>query len=223
MDESKRIYVGKEGELLRGSEVTGAERVAEVTGDTFYVNPGSVSQAKKSAGEERNNPHSLDLDAIAEAVRKAQELLKKTPTWPAEGGDTCPPDPWRSTTSQSDETSTDMYVGKEGELRSANGELLLDHETTWGERVAEVTDDTFYATRLAEEAEFVRTHMPANTRRTSDGTFVGWYFAITNEFGDTYKLFLYYHKGMGVYRVVLVDPRLEGKADVHIEDRKSVV
>ena len=87
------------------------------------------------------------------------------------------------------------------------------HRKVLSQRVAEVTDDTFYATRLAEEAEFVRTHMPANTRRTSDGTFVGWYFAITNEFGDTYKLFLYYHKGMGVYRVVLVDPRLEGKAD----------
>ena len=106
------------------------------------------------------------------------------------------------------EESKRIYVNKEGELCQGS-------EVTGENRLAEVAGDTFYATRLEDETEFVRNHMPVNTRRTSDGTFDGWYFAITNEFGDTYGLFLYFHKGMGVYRVALVEPRLEGKADAH--------
>ena len=230
VDDSKRIYVGKEGELLQGNEVTGTERVAEVTGDTFYVDRNAIAEAVKEAQANVGQPVDdsnriyvskevevpqgnevsgyVDLEAIAKAVKEAQ-------AWPTEGSHTCPPDPRWSTASQPDRTSTAIYVTKEGELRSATGELLLDHATTRGDRVADVTGDTFYATRLEDETEFVRTHMPANTRWTSDGTFDGWYFAITNEFGDTYGLFMYYHKGMGVYRVALVEPRLEGKSDAH--------
>ena len=204
--------------------------VAEVTGDTFYVDLNAIAEAVKEAQANAGQPVDdsnriyvskevevpqgnevsgyVDLEAIAKAVKEAQ-------AWPTEGSHTCPPDPRWSTASQPDRTSTAIYVTKEGELRSATGELLLDHATTRGDRVADVTGDTFYATRLEDETEFVRTHMPANTRRTSDGTFDGWYFAITNEFGDTYGLFMYYHKGMGVYRVALVEPRLEGKSDAH--------
>lgn len=208
VDESKRIYVGKEGELLQGSEVTGTERVAEVTGDTFYVNRASIFPENKPSRQDNPHPRPLDLGAITQVVKKAQ-------VWPT-AGRTCPPDPRRSTASQPDDYSTDMCVGRKGELRSRTGELLLEGGVIGGgDRVAEVVGDTFYALRLEDETEFVRNHMPANTKRTSDGTFDGWHFSITNEFGDTYGLFLYYHKGMGVYRVALVEPRLEGKADAH--------
>jgi hypothetical protein len=166
-DPDKRVYVGSEGELRMGNEAFGAERIAEVTGDTFYTG-------------------TANLDAIARAIREAQ----------ANSGQFVDP-------------SKRVYVGSEGELRQGN-------MAAGGERISEITGDTFYApSRLETESAFVRGNMPRNTMRVSDGTYEGWHFTITNEFGDSYSLFLYYHPSYGVYRVALIDPRMEGTADAH--------
>jgi hypothetical protein len=149
------------------------EVLSEVTTDTFYSD-------------------SIDLNAIANAVRSAQE----------NGGEPA---------QQKDR----IFVNREGGLQMGGA--------PGGERVAEVTGDTFYATyretldatRLDREAAFVRTSMPRNTVRASDGKVEGWHFTITNEFGDRYSLFLYYSQSYGVYRVALIDPRMEGTVDAH--------
>ena len=149
-DPNKRVYVGSEGELRIGDEATGGERIAEVTGDTFYSDGAS-------------------LDAIARAVREAG----------ANGGHYTDP-------------AKRVFVNSEGDL--------LQGSSGSGERLSGVTADTFYSggTRTAAEAAFVRSNMPQNTMRVSDGTYEGWHFAITNEFGDTYSMFLYYHSSYGV-------------------------
>lgn len=141
------------------------EVLSEVTTDTFYND-------------------SIDLNAIANAVRTAQE----------NGG-------------QPARQKDRIFVNREGGLQMGGA--------PGGERVAEVTGDTFYASRLEREAAFVRTSMPRNTVRASDGQVEGWHFTITNEFDDRYGLFLYYSQSYGVYRVALIDPRMEGTVDAH--------
>jgi hypothetical protein len=145
-----------------------------------------TTAARETMSEVTSDTFYVDLDAIAEAVKAAQR------------NDGEPVDP-----------SKRVYVGREGEM-------LLGNEATGGERIAEVTGDTFYAqSRLDAEAVFARSNMPANSVRVSDGTYDGWHFTITNEFGDKYGLFLYYHRGFGVYRVALVEPRLGSTVDAH--------
>lgn len=166
-DLSKRVFVGSEGDLLMGNEATGTERVAEVTGDTFF-------------GE------SASLDAVAGAVRTAQASV---------GHYT---DPGKR-----------VHANRDRKLRQGSA-------AGGGERVSIVTADPFYAwSRLEQESEFVRSNMPRNTIRVSDGTYPGWHFTITNEFGDAYGLFLYHHPSFGVYRVALISPRMEGTVDAH--------
>jgi hypothetical protein len=161
-----RVEVGEGGVIqFRDDATEGREAVSEVTLDSFYV----------------------DLNAIADAVKTAQQ----------NDGHTTDPD-------------KRVFVGSEGNL-------LMGDEATSAERVAEVTGDTFYAPPgLQQEGEFVRANMPRNTMHVSDGTYEGWHFTITNEFGDAYGLFLYYHPSYGVYRVALISPRMEGGVvDVH--------
>ena len=137
--------------------------------------------------------YSIDLNAVAQAIKDAQN----------NGGQ--PTDPGKR-----------VFVGPEGDLRMGNG---ADN----GERVSEVTTDTFFATyrdamdasRLERESAFVHGNMPKNTIRASDGTYDGWGFTISNEFGDSYTLFMYYHPSFGVYRVALIEPRMEGTVDAH--------
>jgi hypothetical protein len=151
----------------------GREVRSEVTQDTFYN-------------------ESVDLNAIADAVRRAQD----------NGGEP---------TDQKER----IFVNRDGDLQMGSG--------PGGERVAQVTTDTFYATyretldavRVERESAFVRTSMPKNTIRASDGKFEGWHYTITNEFGDKYGLFLHYNPSFGVYRVALIDPQMEGTVDAH--------
>jgi hypothetical protein len=127
----------------------------------------------------------VDLNAIADAVKNAQR----------NGGRPTSP-------------NGQVFVDSEGNL-------VMGNEVTGNERIAEVTNDTFYATRLDQETAFVRSNMPRNTVRVSDGTYEGWHFNITNEFGDPYGLFIYYHPSFQVYRVALISPRMEGTVDAH--------
>jgi hypothetical protein len=165
----RRVEVSPGGAIeLREEAPQGREVLSAVTADTFYS-------------------ESVDLNAIAEAVRRAQD----------NGG---------APAEQKDR----IFVNREGGLQMGSG--------PGSERVAEVTTDTFYSgdsARLAQEAAFARTGMPTNTIRASDGTFEGWHYTITNEFGDDYNLFLHYNPSFGVYRVALIEPRMEGTVDAH--------
>jgi hypothetical protein len=130
---------------------------------------------------------SVDLNAIADAVRRVQ----------VNGGEPI---------QQKDR----IFVNRDGGLQMG--------DAPGGDRVAEVTSDTFYAgdtARLERESAFVRTSMPHDTIRASDGRVEGWHYTITNEFGDRYGLFLYYSQSYGVYRVALIDPHMEGTVDAH--------
>lgn len=188
---TSRIEVDRGGTIqIRDDESAAREAVSEVTTDTFYVCVRSEITAPGSGGTRlsllTDMTMTVNLDAIAEAVRAAQR------------NDGQPVDP-----------SKRVYVGREGQLLQGN-------EATGGERIAEVTGDTFYAqSRHGTESAFVRSNMPQNTMRVSDGTYDGWHFTITNEFGDSYSLFLYYHAGFGVYRVALIEPRMGGTVDAH--------
>lgn len=173
-DPVPQVEVSPSGAIqFREGTPRGREVLSTVTTDTFYN-------------------QSVDLNAIADAVRRAQD----------NGGEP---------TDQKER----IFVNRDGGLQMGSG--------PGGERVAEVTADTFYAAyrqaanaaRLEREAAFVRTGMPGNTVRASDGNFEGWHYAITNEFGDRYSLFLHYNPSYGVYRVALIDPRMEGTVDAH--------
>lgn len=94
-----------------------------------------------------------------------------------------------------------------------NGEMLLGSDVGDPSRVAEVVGDTFYARDLVAEARAVA-KMPPSVK-VSDGTYEGYSYSITNDFGDRYDLFIYYHPTYSVYRVALVSPRLGGQLDVH--------
>jgi len=186
---NSRVEVGRDGVIQIHDDVLDEERtpVAEVTMDTFYAPSGSETTAQEH-GTRRSLVTDMtlevDLNAIADAVKRAQRS----------GGR--PADP-----------NDRIYVGREGEV-------IRGSEATGGERIAEVTGDTFYS-RLASETEFAQSHMPRNTMRVSDGTYDGWHFSITNEFGDRYSLFLYYHPSYHVYRVALIEPRMGGHVDAH--------
>lgn len=79
-----------------------------------------------------------------------------------------------------------------------------------------IAGDTFHSGRdRILEAEFVRNKMPRNTIYTRSGEFDGYAFTVTNRFGDSYSLFLYWSGEFGCYRVSLVHPRLGGHLDVH--------
>lgn len=182
-----RVEVARDGSIdIVDAESPARETVAEVTGDTFY---GLLWRRTRDSGRFATITGltmAVDLNAIADAVKEAQR------------NDGQPDDPTKH-----------VYVGREGEL-------FMGDDATGGERIAEVTSDTFYSSgRIETESSFVRSNMPRNTVRVSDGTYSGWHFSITNEFGDKYSLFLYYHEGYGVYRVALVEPRLGGSVDPH--------
>lgn len=101
-----------------------------------------------------------------------------------------------------------------------NGDILLGSQLAGvpSRRLSRVTQETFYLTeqeRLAKEQDFVSTHMPKNTVRVSDGLTTGWAYAITNEWGDTYTLFMWFEGSSGTYVVSLVSPKLAGVVGMH--------
>lgn len=183
-----RVEVGQGGAiLLHDDAAAGRETVAEVTTDTFYTAITDKTAVGDRAASRVSVLTHLTLAVDLNAIADAVKSAQRgEPTDPAKR----------------------VYVGSEGEL-------LLGNEASGGERIAEVTGDTFYASRLEKEAAFVHSNMPRNTVRVSDGTYEGWHYTITNEFGDSYSLFLYYHPSYGVYRVALIDPRMEGTVDAH--------
>jgi hypothetical protein len=132
-----------------------------------------------------------DLNRIAETIRRNQELERTDPS------------------KQVDQIWTDP------EGRILEGTLV---DPASAQRLTRITQETFYAgseARLAEERRIVREKMPSNTVYATDGTYEGWAYSITNEFNDTYELFLWYDPTSGRYEVSLISPRLAGHVNVH--------
>lgn len=132
-----------------------------------------------------NTPNPSSLDEIARAMREAQ----------ARGGTPNKP-------------SDQVYVDQ-------NGEVVLGKDAANPAALSSVAQDTFFARNIAAERAFVATKMPRNTIPVNSGGLDGFAFEITNRFGDTYGLFLYWSDSYGCYRVSLVTPRLGGVLDVH--------
>lgn len=102
-----------------------------------------------------------------------------------------------------------------------DGQILMGDQVDpdSAERVSRITQERFYALdspRLALERSIVSEKLPRNAYQASDGNITGWVYSITNEFADTYVLFLWYDAGTATYKISLVEPRLGG--NVGVED-----
>lgn len=96
-----------------------------------------------------------------------------------------------------------------------NGDILFGDQVDprMAARVSRVTQETFYGRRDNERA-IAAAKLPNNAFEASDGDVEGWVYNITNEFHDTYQLFIWYDRSDRTYKVSLVDPRLGGSVDV---------
>ncbi len=128
-----------------------------------------------------------DLNRIAETIRANQQAGT--------------PDP--------EHREMQLYVDKEGDIMF--GEQVDPRSAS---RVSRVTQETFYSGRVERERAIVSARLPANTFHASDGTVDGWVYRITNEFNDTYQLFLWWDGAERSYKVSLVEPRLGGSVGV---------
>jgi hypothetical protein len=153
-----RVEIARSGgiQILDG-DTAARETVSEVTPDTFYAAPRVTSDADDRIAVLTDLTLSVDLDAVAQAVKEAQR----------NGGQVTDP-------------NKRIYTGREGEI-------LLARDAGPDDRISEVTPDTFYASTRAEaEERFARTSMPRNTMKVSDGEYEGWHYTIANESGDSY-------------------------------------
>lgn len=135
--------------------------------------------------------HAPDLNKIAETVRRNQQLAVTNPAAPTD----------------------QLYATPEGDILQGT---VVDRETAT--RVTPITQETFYAStaeRLSREREIARIKMPAGTAYASDGEYGGWVYHVTNEFNDTYQLFLWYDPAASRYEVSLISPPLAGQVSAH--------
>jgi hypothetical protein len=132
-----------------------------------------------------------DLNKIAEAARENQRR-----------GEVDPSDPSRQ-----------MFTDTDGNI------LMGDQvDPARAERMSKIPQETFFAAndspRLALERRIVEDKLPRTTFQASDGSTTGWVYPVTNEFGDDYKLFVWYDAGTATYKVSVVEPDLRGKVGV---------
>jgi len=131
-----------------------------------------------------------DLNRIAETVRRNQQLAVPDPSQPAE----------------------QLYASPEGDILS--GTVVSPTDT----RLSRITQETFYLDNIARHAaerQVVLDKMPAGTVYASDGTYDGWVYTVTNEFGDDYQLFLWFDPSPGQYKVSLISPTIAGHVSAH--------
>lgn len=76
--------------------------------------------------------------------------------------------------------------------------------------VSRVTTQIFAAVPW-DEATLVRQHLP----RSAFATGGGWVYSVTNDFGDTFELFLYHDDFARSYRVRLITPDISGLGETH--------
>jgi hypothetical protein len=132
-----------------------------------------------------------DLNKIAATLRKNQQAGISAPSEPRE----------------------QIFIDDKGDIFFGN-----QADRPSAERLSRVTQETFYASRLerlTQERAFAESNMPEGTAYASDGEFEGWTFEITNEFDDSYSMFLWFEPASGTYKVSLVRPQLGGAVDMH--------
>lgn len=100
-----------------------------------------------------------------------------------------------------------------------DGQIVMGDEVDpdSADRLSRITQERFYSSesaRLAQERSIIREKLPSNAYQASDGSITGWVYSITNEFTDTYTLFLWYEEGSRTYKVSLVEPMLGGSVGV---------
>jgi hypothetical protein len=132
-----------------------------------------------------------DLNRIVETIRQNQERDIEDPSRP----------------------SDQLWTNPEGEILTGT---VVDPSRARG--LSRITQETFYASdqaRLAEERRIATEKMPPGTQYSTDGTYGGWVYSVTNEFQDTYTMFLWYDTAANRYEVSLLSPRLGGSVNVH--------
>jgi len=132
-----------------------------------------------------------DLNRIAETIRRNQEQGVRDPY----------------------DSEERLYADEDGNILFGN-----EADPSTYRRLTKITQETFYGTssaRLARERDFVRENMPSGTVHTTDGTYDGWAYSITNDFNDIYELFLWYDPASYRYKVSLISPQLAGTVGVH--------
>lgn len=198
-------------------------------GDTFPPLP--MSSLPATIG---SSP-TADLNVIRDAVVARQSGAPAADVFVspngdviASGGATAPDERWSAVVGDifyvdlnaiqaavlAQQNNNELVADKDRVYVDHKGDVMLGSEVGDPSRASAVVGDIFYTRDLTVEARTAQTKMPAAVK-VSDGTYEGYAYSVTNSMGDTYDLFIYYHRGFGVYRVALVSPRLGGQLDVH--------
>jgi hypothetical protein len=92
-----------------------------------------------------------------------------------------------------------IFVDREGRI--------VEGGQRTGQQLSEVPQDIF-AGRLEEDRSVVRQYLPKSTREfvTAEGA-TGWVYEIVSEFGDQYRMFVWYDGAY--YQVLVLAPQLE--------------
>lgn len=91
-----------------------------------------------------------------------------------------------------------------------DGRIATLEETGREVTVSRVTTQIFAAVPW-DEAALVRQHLP-NSAFASGG---GWVYSVTNDFADTFELFLYHDDFARIYRVRLITPDISALGESH--------
>jgi hypothetical protein len=134
--------------------------------------------------------HAPDLNKIAATIRANQLRNQADPSEP----------------------DKQLYVDPDGNILAGD-----QVDPANDDRLSRVTQETFFAygsRQLEHERFIVRNKLPQDAYEASDGEVDGWVYAITNEFGDRYDLFLWHDANDNTYKVSLIEPRLGGTVGV---------
>ena len=102
------------------------------------------------------------------------------------------------------EQNKKVFVDRDGNIRE--GRNTSSNEAG----LSEVPQATFASSRLVEETNYARSHMPRNTRKfVTDEGVTGWVYEFDSEFKDNYCMFAYFDGSY--YQVLVIQPKVEGK------------
>ncbi len=129
---------------------------------------------------------SLDLNRLRDLILEHQRRGEELPVRPAEK----------------------VFVDPEGRI-------LLGPPSGKEQVLSEVPQGIFagWDKRLARDREAAARKLPANTRFLVVDGVPGWLYTITDEFGRSYTMFLYFDGSL--YQVKVVWPEVEGRYDPH--------
>lgn len=165
-------------------------RVVNVNGEIRLL-PGVADRPRALSTLTRETFYAPDLNKIAATVRANQEANIKDPLAP----------------------SQQLYVDNHGNIFFGD---QAGQAPSTNRRLSKVTQETFYGDWLYDrDVAEVADKLPPGTQWATDGDIGGWLYSVSNEFGDSYQLFLWWEAASGTYKVSLVTPRLGGAVGVH--------